>query len=135
MNIRSYLNIPFKDRGRDHTGLDCWGLCLLVYRQELGIELPDMGDDYSNAYARGEVDTLVAQQAAKNWNVDITGKPYQLYDFVIFRRGGSESHLGLWTRPGHMMHILHGCEVCEERFDTVRWRSKFSRVLRHAAMR
>jgi len=34
------LGIPFKEGGRDLSGLDCWGLCMEIYRRA-GKMLPD----------------------------------------------------------------------------------------------
>ena len=39
-----YIRIPFVDGGRDHFGCDCWGLCRLVYRDILQINLPSYGE-------------------------------------------------------------------------------------------
>jgi murein DD-endopeptidase len=36
-----YLNIPYKYRGRDLNGLDCYGLVMLYAREIIGIELDD----------------------------------------------------------------------------------------------
>ncbi len=36
-----YLGLPFKHHGRDKTGLDCYGLLIMYYRDVFGIELKD----------------------------------------------------------------------------------------------
>ena len=39
--INDYVGVPYVVNGRDRTGWDCWGLVLAVYREQLGLELPD----------------------------------------------------------------------------------------------
>ncbi|WP_196600025.1 C40 family peptidase [Pectinatus frisingensis] len=40
MQYDDLIGIPFKDGGRDKTGLDCWGLAKEIYKRR-GIELPE----------------------------------------------------------------------------------------------
>lgn len=39
--IESFIGLPFVDRGRSMEGIDCWGLIMLMYKDMLGIALPD----------------------------------------------------------------------------------------------
>ena len=41
MGYEKYLGIPFKHLGRSWGGVDCYGLLLLYYREELGITIAD----------------------------------------------------------------------------------------------
>lgn len=39
--VNDYVGVPFVENGRTRDGWDCWGLVLAVYRDRLGLELPD----------------------------------------------------------------------------------------------
>lgn len=130
MELQQYIGIPFLDHGRDREGCDCWGLVRLVYMEQLGAELPDMGDSYSEAYARGEVSAAMAEEGGKGWCVDVTAGPWQPLDIMVFTRAGVECHVGLYVRPGEMLHVIEGTAAAYERYDTVKWKRRLSRVVR-----
>lgn len=131
MELEQYIGIPFKDHGRDKDGCDCWGLVRLVYKEQLGIELPDLGDTYSDAYARSEVNQTVNGATAQNWNIDVTNEPRKPLDVLTFTRGGIETHVGLYVSEGVMLHVVDGIKTALERYDTVKWKRRFNRALRH----
>jgi NlpC/P60 family len=39
--INDYVGVPFVENGRTRDGWDCWGLVVAIYRDRLGLELPD----------------------------------------------------------------------------------------------
>jgi probable lipoprotein NlpC len=49
--INDYVGVPYRHNGRDRDGWDCWGLVCAVYRDLLGVELPDWrwGEPFSLA--------------------------------------------------------------------------------------
>ena len=55
--INDLLGIPFKDNGRDRDGIDCYGLVLLVAKEQHGVDLPDWQVDST---AQNVVDSVVA---------------------------------------------------------------------------
>ena len=130
-DLQQYIGIPFLDHGRDRSGCDCWGLVRLAYAEQLGITLPDLGDEYSEAYARGEVDEAVGSTVGQEWNLDVTGQPWQQLDVMIFSRAGVDCHVGLYVRPGEMLHVIEGTAAGVERYDTTRWKRRLTRVIRH----
>ena len=132
MDISKYIGIPFKDGGRDFSGLDCWGLVRLVWHEERGILMPDMGDEYSSAFERGDVCGLFGKYTAQDWNVDVTDMPRRELDVLVFTIGGLEIHAGLWVADGEMLHVMQGMATAVERYDTFKWQRRLSRILRPA---
>jgi cell wall-associated NlpC family hydrolase len=132
MDIRKYIGIPFKDGGRDFSGLDCWGLVRLVWQEEKGILMPDMGDAYSSAFARGEVGETAKLLEAGNWNIDVTDQPRKELDVLVFSFASVDLHVGLWVAPGEMLHVMKGMDTAIERYDKMKWAKRLSRVLRPA---
>lgn len=132
MDIRRYIGIPFKDGGRGFDGLDCWGLVRLVWHEERGILMPDMGDEYSSAFERGDVCDLFGKYTSQDWNVDVTDQPRRELDVLVFSFGTLELHAGLWVAPGEMLHVMKGMETAVERYDIAKWSKRLSRVLRPA---
>ena len=130
MDIRRYIGIPFKDGGRGFDGLDCWGLVRLVWHEERGILMPDMGDEYSSAFERGDVCGLFGKYTAQPWNEDVTGRPRKPLDVLVFAIGGLEIHAGLWVGDGEMLHVMQGMATAVERYDTFKWNRRLSRILR-----
>ena len=130
MDIRKYIGIPFKDGGRDFDGLDCWGLVRLVWKEERGIEMPDMGDEYSSAFERGDVGPLFEKYTAQDWNRDVTKLKRKPLDVLAFTFGGLELHAGLWIAPGEMLHVMRGMATAIERYDQAKWAKRLHRILR-----
>lgn len=124
-----FIGLPWAFAGRSRDGVDCWGLLWLVYRDALGIEVASYAGQTLDAPERNQIAALLANDRAKSpW---VTVEAAREFDMAVFRRGGIESHIGIVTAPGRMIHILQGGESCVERFDTGRWKPKLVALHRH----
>ena len=131
--ISKYIGIPFKDHGCGFDGCDCYGLVSLLYKTEFGLSLPQVGDLYKNAYDRKDVNSALDYQLA-NWNwcrVLKKDEPLQPFDMLVFRIAGTDHHVGMWIKPGYMLHIIEGCNAGIEAYDGIRWKRQLHRVVRH----
>ena len=132
MDIRKYIGIPFKDHACGFDGCDCYGLVRLIYREELGLELPYLGDRYSHAFKRLEIGPMPGKAVSEGWAVDVTSLPVREFDVLVFARGGIEYHLGIAIDDYRFLHVIDGTDACVEHFASMRWVRRFKRRLRHA---
>lgn len=59
LDINKYIGIPWVAGGRSESAADCWGLVMLVYRNELGLELGDFMSDSGDEVVAQEIDEPV----------------------------------------------------------------------------
>jgi len=114
-----YIGIPYKDYGRDETGIDCWGLVCLVYKQEFNIELPTFDSSY-HVDDRKQLHQLIAQHR-ESWTQLDAPKPGCV---VLFKILGSESHVGIAISATQFLHARDGYDASVESFDSTNWRSR-----------
>lgn len=96
-----YLTIPYKVRGRDFDGVDCWGLVRLFLLNEFGIEI----DNYLQYSVKNlEEVKQVAKEEKKKWiKVEIP----QPGDVAEIRTFESDFHVGVIAHPGYLLHIYN----------------------------
>jgi cell wall-associated NlpC family hydrolase len=108
--------VPFADKGRDENGCDCYGLLYLVYRNELGVLLPYLSDQYETCM--GEVSQLVELQKME-WQQIPAGKQ-QPFDAVLMRSETNMDHVGIVIDGKLMLNTTKavGVHVIEYRKST-----------------
>lgn len=126
-----YVGIPFVPGGRDRTGLDCWGLVCLVYREAFGIEL----DEHPWVPEPRDRVPLIQSAVFKH---DTPWRPMSLDevalgDVLLFAVLGHPAHVGLHLSADTMLHAHEGLGVTLDRWGCPTWRSRFRQVYRHEA--
>jgi cell wall-associated NlpC family hydrolase len=110
--IMKVMGVPFVEKGRDYSGLDCYGLVRLSYHEIFGVELPDYRDQYEDTgNSRGSrlaISDLIAMKKRKWEQV----KQYQPMDVALFNLGGMPIHVGLMIDKKNFLH-------CEKKIGTV----------------
>lgn len=114
-----YVGIPYKEKGRDLDGVDCWGLLRLVYSEEFKINLPSFVTDYV------ENDTLRIQELIAQYKEGWT----QLEEpeegcTVLFKVLGTESHVGIAISSTHFLHAREGQYSTIESFESRAWKNR-----------
>jgi cell wall-associated NlpC family hydrolase len=129
MTLDEFVGIPWRDKGRDRDGCDCWGLIVLVYRERRKIDLPHFHDDYVTAADNRAITRLLAHHSEPF--EEITERDVQPLDVVMMLDGGKERHIGLVARRGFVLHV--GMELGASRIESyrsIRLKNRVSRFLR-----
>jgi len=118
--VEKYIGVPYKNRGRDFNGFDCWGLFRTVYKEQLGVDLPIL-DGYTRSEDDQVVGGIVLDQISQTW--EPVAEP-QLYDGVVFKLAGFPSHVGIVLDKGTFIHTLKGRNTAVDRLSNIIWRNR-----------
>lgn len=100
--VEDYIGLPWLPRGRDRSGVDCWGLVRLVYAERLGILLPSH-DTVAPSEPLAVMRTIRRESAGMEWQ-EIAAPAARTFDFAVMRAG----HIGLVAPRGMILHIPEG---------------------------
>ncbi len=113
-----YIGLPFRDHGRDRSGVDCWGLVRLVLAEQFGIALPSLSHEYRHSCDRAIGPLIEAE--AMNFAAIAPGQEGQ-GDIIVLRINGQPMHIGLVLGDGQMLHAEEGIETTIARYRSPRW--------------
>ena len=116
-----YIKVPFEEKGRGHDGCDCWGLVQLIYKEQLGIDLPGYEEIYESTNDKEILAKTIRDERNQNWSHPNTGKEF---DVIILKMGGVPMHVGIVTKKGHMIHCAKDIGTVHETFKNLRWENK-----------
>ena len=116
MDINKYIGLPFKANGRDETGLDCWGLVRLFYKNELDISLPSFEASYDLADDL-RIAELMAQYK-EGWTKQDSPEPGSA---ILFRILGNVTHIGIYVDNNKFLHIRENSDSVLESLDNFKW--------------
>lgn len=108
MDFNKYVGLPFKHQGRDFDGVDCWGIPYLIFKNELGIILPDFTDLKYDFDWPENGQNHILDNINDNW-VLIKNGMYKRFDIhIIYDEAGAASHIGINIGHGSFIHIFVG---------------------------
>ncbi|WP_162240020.1 NlpC/P60 family protein [Methylobacterium sp. Leaf106] len=104
-----YVGLPWQERGLTRDGIACWGLACLVYREYLGITVPDYAAQVACIAEKAEVAAVFAEStsAAGPW-IRKAPEDAEDFDILVFRVGALDAHVGIRATPGRMLHATSG---------------------------
>ena len=120
-----YIGIPFAEHGRDHAGVDCWGLCTLIWRERFGLIVPGFDETYESAFDGSAVDAAIRTHGtgAAAWH-EIAAGAERLGDAILctglYRVEGkwcvAPVHVGIVLAGGIMIHVESGIDTALARY-------------------
>lgn len=117
-----YIKIPYKNKGRDFEGCDCWGLLRLIHENEFGIDLPFFSAEYSDASEGRKIAKAITEGKSI---VNYKEKDSPEYgDVVIFNIRGNPCHVGVYIGKNRVIHVMKGTDSTIERLDSVRLKGR-----------
>lgn len=130
---RKYMLIPFKEHGRGFDGCDCGGLVWLVYKTELGIELPDWRKYYENTQFESfnSLSSTIGTMLGNICYEVPLDKEIRPFDVISLTLAGHPVHVGVMVNDNTFMHIMEGySNVRQERIDRMNWRKRIDGIFR-----
>lgn len=124
--MSGYIGIPYKNRGRDRDGLDCWGMAQLWYKEQLGIEIPD----YLFAYTSAEDHTSVAEAINIHKKMWEKVEEPEYGDVLVFNIKRMPIHVGIKLKGDDFLHSFQGTNSCLERLSSLSWSRRLFEVYR-----
>lgn len=127
-----FVGLPWAEKGRAREGVDCWGLCHLVYAEALGVTLPSYVDQYACVAERAEIAALMSSDSLRWPWAEVPLEDAREFDIALFSRAGLQSHVGIVIAAGRMLHIDSERHSCIETYLAGRWRPRLIGIYRHA---
>lgn len=130
MLLDDLVGLPWRDCGRDETGVDCYGLVVLAYRGMLGIDLPSYSDRYVTSADRAVLGALIEGEKG-NWTEIAAGEERPM-DVLLMMQQGVAQHVGVIVKPGLVLHIQPDSTALIENYRRSRLRDRIAGFFRFA---
>jgi len=115
-----YIGIPYVESGRDRAGLDCWGLLVLIWREQYGVDLPAYDGPTWHRGADAATIGRALQRDLDRYD-EIAAGCEREGDGIILRLRGEPLHVGLVVASGWMIHTHETAAVCLESYRGLAW--------------
>lgn len=120
-NYDKYVGIPYVDDAAacDFSGVNCWGLCRLFYRNEYNIELPDYHLNGSDSDII--IESCINEQTAGAY--EKTSSPRSGDIVLMSLQSDYINHVGIFiAETNSMLHAYSGTGAVITRLDSLYFR-------------
>lgn len=117
MNCAHLLGVPFKYGGRDQTGVDCFGLLIMIYKM-FGIDIPD------HELKKGMclVDKKIREISVDWEKIDAPEVPCAVVFWIT--NPDFITHIGVVIEEDKFIHAREHISVCIERLSSPAWNKR-----------
>jgi len=120
--VRDFLEIPYKHKGRSYGGCDCYGFIILFYRDVLKKVLLDVDEDYSPNWMFKNKNYYLDNYHKQFEKVKVPNK----YDIVLFqKRDGIANHGGIILGYGKFIHCCKN-GVLVDSYNNEGWKKRIN---------
>lgn len=128
LNIERYIGIPYEWNGRSFEKCDCYGLVILYYREELGIELTDY-DHRRQAHSEFKNSEYLIENAHKEF---VKVERPKAHDVILIRnKSETPNHCGI-VLGQRFLHCLEGVGCVTSKIST--WHKRAHGIYRHKGL-
>jgi len=134
MKFNRYIGIPYKENGRDFKGVDCFGLCYLIWKYELGINLYSFTDYVQyDIHKSDRVHEIIHNKIPKVFTIAYeSSKPYKALDILLFYQSSKKdivNHMGIYIDNQQFIHSIEDRESMVSRLKGY-YESKLYKIIR-----
>jgi cell wall-associated NlpC family hydrolase len=123
-----YLSIPYVYGGRKCDGADCFGLLHLIYKNELGIILPDY-PAATKSYQEAAKENIALSHIHEQF--ELVTSEIKAFDVLLLRQhyNSPPGHVGIAIDASTFVHCLGGVGTSTAKIR--RWKSRTVGIYRH----
>ena len=134
MNFSKYIGLKYKHLGKDFSGVDCFGIIWLIFKEERGIILPDFTTlNYSPGLLKQNEDkNLIKNVIDGDKSFKKVDSPYKIFDCPIFLDSCTKTfanHIGIFITDDSFIHIRENTTSMVSKLDDY-YKSKLYTVIR-----
>lgn len=132
--VSKAIDVPFKDKGRDFDGWDCYGLMRCFLKDVHGVDIPSFVDDYKNAGltkdSRDQLEIVIRQrkEILPQW---VKVNEPKKGDGVLFLIGGRPIHMGLMLSRSKFLHTEAKINTVIESINSMIWKKRVEGFYRY----
>lgn len=124
-----WIGIPYKCGGRDiKQGLDCYGLVVEIYKQELGITLPKYDLITPQNYDKCS-DSLLRTELYRSCLKKESHQDIEEFDILLFNNRGRPLHIAIAIDDSLMIHSDEYVGSVIESHRSNKWKNRLHQII------